>query len=304
MDIIIRMFRAVLSFAFLSLLLGALSLQRTLPALTTPSVAPNLTPTVTNCSSQTDIPQAECETLVALYYSTGGLKWKDADYNNWNVTQTPCEWKGVTCIGEGTRHVFGVVRTNQNLIGTIPDLSALTGLGDLYLDENKLSGGIPDLSAFIEMRSLNLSFNQLSGGIRAILPANLIGIVLRNNQLTGTIPTALPSNLRSLLLNNNMLSGSIPTTLPDRLGTLWVSNNKLTGTIPVLPHRMTSAYLSNNQLSGSIPPTYLLGLDYLMLENNQLSGTIPGEVCLVKRVLNLAVCRREHGIDGLVVRRG
>ena len=46
----------------------------------------------TDCSNVavTTIPQAECETLVALYNSTDGPNWTDSPGNNWNITNTPC----------------------------------------------------------------------------------------------------------------------------------------------------------------------------------------------------------------------
>lgn len=92
-------------------------------------------PTATDCIAQTEIPQAECETLVALYNSTDGPNWS----NNfgWNVTDTPCSWYGVTCSGERVQDLYLV---HNGLSGTIPDLSALTGLQEPGLNDNQLSG--------------------------------------------------------------------------------------------------------------------------------------------------------------------
>ncbi len=45
----------------------------------------------TDCAAQGDIPQAECDTLVAFYTSTNGADWSDSPGNDWNVTNTPCK---------------------------------------------------------------------------------------------------------------------------------------------------------------------------------------------------------------------
>ena len=42
----------------------------------------------TDCVAVTEIPQVECEALVALYNSTDGPNWEDSPGNNWNVTNT------------------------------------------------------------------------------------------------------------------------------------------------------------------------------------------------------------------------
>ena len=48
-----------------------------------------------DCGTVTEIPQAECQALVALYDSTGGAGWLHRD--GWLVSNTPCSWYGVTC---------------------------------------------------------------------------------------------------------------------------------------------------------------------------------------------------------------
>lgn len=41
-----------------------------------------------DCSTVTQVPQSECEALVALYDSTDGANWYDSD--GWLQTDTPC----------------------------------------------------------------------------------------------------------------------------------------------------------------------------------------------------------------------
>ncbi len=83
--------------------------------------------TVFDCSpaNQIEIPQAECEALVALYNSTDGPNWTDSPANNWTVTTSPCSWTGVNCTAG---QVTSLNRSSQGLSGSIPDLSALTSL--------------------------------------------------------------------------------------------------------------------------------------------------------------------------------
>ena len=47
-----------------------------------------------DCADVTQIPQVECEALVTFYYATGGDAWFNK--GDWLVTNTPCEWFGVT----------------------------------------------------------------------------------------------------------------------------------------------------------------------------------------------------------------
>jgi hypothetical protein len=52
----------------------------------------------TDCATVTQIPQAECDALVDLYTSTDGSQWRNN--TGWNLTNTPCNWYGVSCNGE------------------------------------------------------------------------------------------------------------------------------------------------------------------------------------------------------------
>ena len=56
-------------------------------------------PATFDCTAVTEIPQQECEALVALYDSTDGANW----YTNadWVKSATPCSWYGVTCGAAG-----------------------------------------------------------------------------------------------------------------------------------------------------------------------------------------------------------
>jgi len=128
----------------------------------------------TNCTQVTEIPQSECEALVALYNSTNGLNWSDSPANNWNMTNEPCSWEGVHCDCNWESwnqenehyndcHIIDINRWNSNLIGTLPYLSALSKLQRIDLSANQLSGEIlPSLSTLGNLSYLRLWGNCLT----------------------------------------------------------------------------------------------------------------------------------------------
>ncbi len=46
----------------------------------------------TDCTTQTDIPEPECKTLLSVFNSTTGAGWFDIFEGGWNITNTPCSW--------------------------------------------------------------------------------------------------------------------------------------------------------------------------------------------------------------------
>ena len=144
-----------------------------------------------SCSSVTQIPNAECDALEALYDSTSGIGWKD--HTGWLQTNTPCSWFGVTCEHGNVTYLR---LENNGLNGSIPDeIGNLTNLKLLRLIENQLQGAIPETLG-------NL--------------VNLIHLDMRSNQLT-SLPVAIGNltNLQGLSLHNNLL-----TSLPSQIGSL------------------------------------------------------------------------------------
>jgi len=216
--------------------------------------------TAFDCSTVTEIPQAECQALVALYESTNGDAWDENA--GWLVTNTPCTWDGVVC---EAGHVT-----------------------QLNLDWNGMSGTIPsDLQDLANLYYLNLANNQLSGVIPVELGtlSELEGLIISDNELTGTIPAQLGnlSKLKWLILRGNMLEGNIPSELGSisTLEQLRLPNNRLTGSIPPELGALINLkllYLAGNQLSSLLPSEIgnLASLQSLTLSNNPaLSGSLP-----------------------------
>ena len=266
-----------------------------------------------DCSGPQDVPQTECEALIALYNSTAGENW--IDNSNWltiNESISVCDWFGITC-DEG--HVSDIDLQQNNLTGPIsPELANLTNLATLELWENRLTGEIPtEIGALSNLRLLSLTSNQLEGQIPSSIGnlTQLRRILLGRNNLDGSIPSELGNLtiLTELSLNHNQLSGPIPPELenlsfltgivlwennlsgeiPEWIGNLselyWLNlyANEFEGEIPASFGNLSSIYylaLGNNNLEGAIPPELgsLTTINILSLENNQLSGPIPPEL--------------------------
>jgi Leucine-rich repeat (LRR) protein len=239
-----------------------------------------------SCGDVTQIPQTECEALVALYNTTGGDYWT---YNaNWLVTNKPSDWYGVS-VSSG--HVTGIHLDSNQLTGSIPpELGNLAALERLYLFKNQLSGSIPpELGNLTALEHLYLYENQLTGSIPPEL-GNLTALQelwLQSNQLTGSIPPELTNltALHWLRLSNNQLTGSIPPELGNlaALDHLYLTGNQLTGSIPPELGNLGALRwlnLGENQLTGSIPPELgnLAALEHLSLEGNQVTGNISPEL--------------------------
>lgn len=268
------------------------------------------------CANVEEIPLAECQALVDLFNSTGGLHW--GAKAGWLVTFTPCTWRGVTCdgqAGETGRHVTALQLNDNNLVGSLPaSLSNLTQLRTLTLSNNELTGALPaSLGDLAQLQVLNLGNNQLNGampssignlaslqvlalggnGLSGALPAELGNLpavqqlILASNQFSGTIPSELGSlaTLQVLNLGSNQLQGEIPTALSNltALQRLILSVNHLTGPVPAELDQLSNLrqlWLDRNHLSGPIPPVLgsLAGLEALGLAGNQIEGAIPAEL--------------------------
>ena len=188
-----------------------------------------------SCANVTEIPQVECEALVALYQNTRGDKWM---YNiNWLVTNTPSNWYGVSV---ESAHVKGLYLSDRHgfwgnhLSGILPpELGNLTFLTDLNLMMNELYGSIPpELGRLTNLNTLFLSANySISGKIPPEIGnlASLTYLDLSQNQLTGGLPPELGdlTSLTYLRLSDNQLTGGLPAELGNltSLTDLRLSNN-------------------------------------------------------------------------------
>ena len=258
---------------------------------------------MTDCASQSQMPQASCEALVALYNNTDGPNW---EHNfEWPGPEWPCRWYGIECENM-SGDVLTIRLSGKDLDGTLPtEIGNLGSLQTLTLGGNIwLEGNIPpSLGSLSQLKTLDLSFNHFSGGIPPELGdlSNLTGLFLEGNQLTGSIPSDLGklSKLQTLYLYGNELEGSIPTSFGNltELSYLHLYQNQLSGEIPqeifTLP-KLDYLGLDSNALEGTIPTN--IGdspVQLLWLHNNKLIGEIPSSM------VNLDVYSLDLGYNAL-----
>lgn len=208
-----------------------------------------------DCGTVSQIPNSECQALVALYDGTNGPGW--TNNNGWLENDAPCSWNGVTC---NMGHVTGISLINNQLTGSIPPgLGNLGNLNSLQLWNNQLSGSIPpELGNLTGLQYLDLAYN---------------------NQLSGTIPPELGrlTNLLSLRLQSNQLSGAVPPQLGNltKLQQLWLNLNQLGG--PSLPPSLTNLtalqyfYFDTNRLC--LPPDAAFQSWFAAIPNRQPGAT-------------------------------
>jgi len=158
------------------------------------------------CNRPMNFPEQK-EALLSLYQATNGASWQVPQGFEWNAETPMCtNWTGLSCDPWG--RVVEIQLRESNLMGTIPDLSALSSLSFLDLATNQLSGSLPSFS----------------------FAKNLTYLWLNQNMFTGTIPVDLPQeNLVQLELSHNLLSGPLPDEFSKltRIKYLDLSANKL-----------------------------------------------------------------------------
>ena len=169
-----------------------------------------------DCAQVTEIPQAECAALVALYNSTNGRNW--AENTTWLITATPCDWVGVGCSGGHVTELVlsGNVISGDMLVGAIPpEIGDLSNLTYLDLEYNQLTTLPPEIRNLSYLNELDLKDNQLTSLPREIGNlTDLEALDLEGNQLTGLPPEiGNLSNLSELDLKTNQL-----TYLPRQIG--------------------------------------------------------------------------------------
>lgn len=103
-------------------------------------------------------------------------------------------WTGVTC-DEGPRiRVISLNFSSMGLFGSLSsDIAKLTALNDISFANNSLSGPIPNLSNLSRLQRLHLQDNRLNGTVPQTLGTimGLRELFLQNNELIGAVPQNL-----------------------------------------------------------------------------------------------------------------
>ena len=157
----------------------------------------------------------EFDTLVAIYDNAGGPNWYNELENKqvWKVGDA-CTWFGLTCNAAGD-HIDVIDIYNNNLVGTLPDLSGLTQISNIHIEGNQIAQFPPGVSALGELRSFVMSNNGMQGSL-PILSAlqKLEHFDIASNQLSQSLPdlTGLGA-LKYFDVSYNSFSGPLPSGL-------------------------------------------------------------------------------------------
>ncbi|CAM9412417.1 unnamed protein product [Pylaiella littoralis] len=161
------------------------------------------------------------EALQALYWSSGGPRWKRKE--GWADNEEDMgRWHGVTLDNDG--RVLRLDLNKNSLDGTLPAaLGCLGNLVYLRMSNNSLTGPIP------------CTVGNLS---------RLNYFDIRSNQLTGSLPAELGklTDVSQVDLSCNLLGGYIPPEIGNMTSLLlcWLEKNHIQGPIPAelanIPH--------------------------------------------------------------------
>ncbi|KAJ0700201.1 putative non-specific serine/threonine protein kinase [Helianthus annuus] len=140
--------------------------------------------------------------LIGLNGLKNGFQNPPFDWNGDPCLPKESSWTGVTCSNGSNIRVTGLNLTGMNLLGSLsPNVANLTALSDLWLGNNNLSGSIPDLSTLRMLKTVHLEDNRFNGPFPSSL-ANidrLQELYLQSNNLTGQVPSSLKAKLGSNL---------------------------------------------------------------------------------------------------------
>ncbi|ERM93573.1 hypothetical protein AMTRI_Chr03g55930 [Amborella trichopoda] len=149
---------------------------------------------------------------------------------------------------------------NNSFSGSLPSsLKTMESLRVLVLSTNQLYGEVPDISSLTNLQILDLENNNL-GPQFPILGNKIVKLVLRKNRFSSNIPSEIAScfQLKKLDLSFNRFLGPLSLSLFSlpAIEYLDLGGNKLTG--------MLSENISCNN-----------GLQFVDISSNLLTGTLP-----------------------------
>lgn len=205
-----------------------------------------------SCANVSEIPQSECEVLVALYYSTADSG--QFGIAGWLTTTTPCSWPNIICEDGNVTELVINFNDLTSLPPEIGNLSALTWL-DVY--GNQLTNLPPEIGNLSALTWLDAGGNSLTS-----LPSEIGNLSsLTWLWLFGSGLTSLPSEIGNLssLTQLSLYSNQL-TNLPPEIGDLsaltWldVGENNLTSLPSEIGNlsALTTLDVSLNQLT-SLP---------------------------------------------------
>ncbi|KAA8538236.1 hypothetical protein F0562_027941 [Nyssa sinensis] len=246
---------------------------------------------------------------------------KEIELSNQRLTGTPpfdsiCQLQSLVKLSLGGNFLYGRVTENLNncsrlqyldlgnnfFSGSVPDISSLSGLAFLYVNNSGFSGTFPwnSLENMTSLVALSVGDNPFD---RTPLPRQVVKLTklnwlyLSNCSIEGQIPAAI-GNLTELInfeVSDNYISGEIPPGIT-KLRKLWqleLYGNDLTGKLPIGFGNLTRLEMfdaSSNYLEGDLSELrFSTQLVSLQLFENEFSGEVPAEFGDFKRIVNLSL---------------
>lgn len=238
--------------------------------------------------------------LISLYFSITS-KVPSHETLTWFAGLDECIWYDSKCVDNV--YIELSLQSNHTLRGTIiPELSLLSSLERLLIDQNALVGVIPtELGQITTLKEIRINGNLFRGTIPTEFGklSYLEDIDLGNNLLSGSIPTEIGSwnKVQTLMLANNSLAGTIPSEIGSmsELVSLSASSNKLVGELPSEIGQLKRIKIfdaEKNYLNGEFVSKFEnLGytLQNLQLRSNEFSGTLSSTIGLLTNLVELDV---------------
>ncbi|MFS7981849.1 putative protein kinase RLK-Pelle-LRR-VII-2 family [Helianthus anomalus] len=241
--------------------------------------------------------------FISQFFEKMGMN-SSKSYHLYNLSSPVCSWQAVVCDSK-QQNVIGLVATNLNLTGPIPDntIGKLKKLQFLDLNSNQITGFSSDFWSLVSLKTLNLSNNNFSD----IIPTNICNfgslekLDLSVNNFNGSLPkgfaTAFPS-LKRLNLAGNLVNGrGFDFSKMVSLNYLNVSKNLFKGSVvEIFQGPLEIIDLSSNHFEGHISQVNFntsfnwSHLTYLDLSDNKISGMFFGNLTKAHNLkhLNLA----------------
>ncbi|KAG9446353.1 hypothetical protein H6P81_012481 [Aristolochia fimbriata] len=118
----------------------------------------------------------------------------------------PAPWHWVRCSSTSPPRITKIVLSGKNLSGTIPPrINRMRSLSELWLDGNSLFGSIPDMSELSDLTIVHLENNRLTGRLPSYLGdlPSLRELYVQNNSFSGEIPPSLLTGRISFYFDGN-----------------------------------------------------------------------------------------------------
>ena len=243
----------------------------------------------------------EYQALKMLFEQTGGSNWKNK--TNWLSGDTSADFAGWYGIKVENGDISEIVLPSNNLVGTLPSLSALSKIRKLNLSNNSGITGTLDLYGLTNLNLLNLQSCRFSGGgIPMEALKDMRNLEYLNLQGAGLGGGSLPEGWENLprlrhlnLTGNQVSSGGIPASIGQlkQLQELHMSNMKLSSVnLEVISEltKLKKLNLSyNRDFKCSIPESFgnLTQLTYLNMGFCGLRGELPLSLVKLTKMDNL-----------------